>query len=143
MKTIHLKPYDLVGIDNRGLVSINGDTYINPEYYNIKAYNPTQRKVIEQATPELSLHKELQQLTNIDRLKKKLITYFNNIEKLKYLSGDDRIIKQRSINKSNKTIKKYFKELRQDTNFKIERVENTLKLCYSGKYVNAVKVVLK
>jgi len=142
MKSISLKPYDFVGIDNRGLVSVNGNTYYNPKYYNFKAHNGTQQKIIEQAKPELSLKNELKQLTNIDRLKKKLIYYFNNREKLKYLSGDNKIIKQRHLNKSKQVIQKYLKELRQDTNFKIERWENTLKLCYEGKYVTSFKVVV-
>ena len=142
MKTIHLNPYDYVKVDERGLLAINGNTYYNPKYYNFKASNGTQQRIIQQAKPELSLKNELKQLTNIDRLKKKLNYYFNHRDKLKYLSDDDRIIKQRNLNKSKKTIQKYLNSLRQDNNFKIERLENALKLCYEGKFVTSYRVVV-
>ena len=145
MDTIKLTPNDLVGIDKRGLIVINGhrniSSYYNPDSFNFKCANETQQQMILRASPRLTLKQELQQLTNIDRLKKKLITYFNSLEKYKYLSSDDKIIKHRNLIKSKAIIKTYIKTLNQDKGFTIEKLEHQLRLCYKGNYVKCVKVV--
>jgi hypothetical protein len=128
-ETIKISLTDKLSKDFRGFHCVNGDTYYNPQYYQI-------------IKPSDTVEQELKQLTNIDRLKKKLITYFNNLSRLRYLSGDNKILKERSISKAKKTIQKYLSSLREDPNFNLTKSENAIYLAYSGAYVTARKVVV-
>jgi hypothetical protein len=85
---------------------------------------------------------ELKALINIDRLKKKLITHFNNIDRIRYLSGDNKLLKQRQINKGKKVIRNYLTNLKADANFTLESIEKQLILWYKGTYANAKRVVV-
>ena len=98
--------------------------------------------IIKDISPEDILSKEIKSLRNGDLLKKKLTTYFNNLERLRYLSGDDKLLKIKSINKSKKIIKGYLNQLKQDANFNIKKLENAISLNYLGKYVSFTKVVV-
>ena len=128
-EVIQLSSTDNLTKDFRGFHCINGDTYYNPKYYQI-------------IRPSDTVKQELKQLTNTDKLKKKLVTYFNNLNRLRYLSADDRIIKLRHIAKAKKTIQKYLSSLRGDPNFTMSKSENAIYLIYSGDYVNCKKVVV-
>ncbi len=145
MEIIKLSPYDLVGIDNRGLIIVNGNrnisSYYNPSFFTFKCANPTQEAIIKKANPHLTLKSELQQLKNINLLVKKLKHYFNQLERIKSLSGDDLIIKKRQIIKSKAILKVYLAQLHQDEGFTLEKEEHQLRLVYKGSYVNAVKVI--
>jgi len=151
-ETIQLKDSDWIGI-REGLYLVNFKISYNPRYYTIKPSNGTQKGVIQRLQPQppkqkrdtpktTDLDTELNQLLTIDRLKKSLLRHFNSIDRLRCLSGDDALLKRRRINKAKTTIKKYLNSLREDTNFKIETLEKQIKLCYSGKYVTALKVVV-
>jgi len=142
---VKLTPSDYVGIDERGLIIVNGhreiSSYYDPNHFKFKCANKTQLDMVKRATPRLTLKDELRQLKHIDLLKKKLTYYFKQLDKLKYLTGDDKILKQRAINKVKKHIRNYLRQLRGDTNFSLETVDRLLKLTYKGKYVTTCKVV--
>lgn len=92
----------------------------------------------------LDLTSELKALANIEKLKKKLITHFNNLELLrdyKRYDKDKATQKERSINKGKQIIKKYLSELKADTNFKLIRRQHDIFLGYKGEFVTAQKVV--
>jgi hypothetical protein len=91
--------------------------------------------------PSDHLKAELKAITNIDRLKKRLITHFQQLDRLKYLSGDDRIIKLRHIAKGKRIIQKYLAELRRDSNFTINKSDSSISLNYSGKYAFCKRTV--
>ena len=146
--TIHLKDSDWVGVRD-GIILINFKISYNPKYYTVIPSNNTQKGVIEKLQPQNTqpvntsvIDTELKQLLNIDYLKKALIRHFNSIDKLRYLSDDDALLKRRRIIKYKSTILKYIRQLKADANFNIETIEKRISLCYSGKYVTARKVVV-
>ena len=106
MTPIELTPTDTLTKDFRGFHCVNGDTYYNPKYYQI-------------IKPSDTVKQELKQLITTDRLSKKLNTYFRNLDRLRYLSGDGRIIKQKHIIKAKSIIQRYLSTLKADPNFEI------------------------
>lgn len=154
----------------RNNAELTKETYA-PGNCKIKSFNDIQQKVIELLQPKttlkqdleyvksfkkdpvkksktlknpmvVELDRELKQLISIDRLKKALTRHFSSIEQLKGLSDDDALLKRRRISKYKNTLKKYLNQLKQDTNFNLNRLDNAIKLSYSGRYVKAVKVVV-
>lgn len=147
-ETIQLKDSDWVGIRNN-LIIVNRVQSYNSKHYTIIPSNNTQKEVIEKLQPQniqpvdtSVIDTELKQLLNIDYLKKALIRHFNSLDRLRYLSDDDALLKRRRITKYKATINRYLQQLRQDTNFNLETLEKRISLCYSGKYVTARKVVV-
>lgn len=92
---------------------------------------------------------ELKQLETITRLKNKLTTYINNLDKYNDLkrydtkgNEDNTILKHRSIMKAKKIIQKYLRELRQDENFTMQKIDKYyISLNYIGKYVTCRRLV--
>ena len=126
---IQLSLTDKLSKDFRGFHCINGNTYYNPKYYQI-------------IKPSDTVKQELKQLTNTDRLKKKLLTHFRNLDRLRYLTGDDRIRKLMNITKAKKTIQKYLTELRADPKFQLTKSENAIYLVYMGDYARTRRAVV-
>ena len=91
-------------------------------------------------------HIELKALITIDLLKKKLIRYFNGLDTLRdyrlHDETDKAILKERTIKRAKKTICKYLKQLRQDANFNIKRLESGIALNYLGEYASCKRVVV-
>jgi len=108
---------------------------INGKAYDSKKYTIRLDKTID-------LKAELKALVTLDLLRKKLITHFNNLERIRYLSGDNKLLKQRQINKGKKTIRNYLTHLKADANFNLESIEKQLILWYKGTYANAKRVVV-
>ena len=150
METIHLKTGDWLGIDKRGLYRVNHNTFYNPRYYNLTPETQTQRDIINRITPQpqeienKGVDFELKQLTIMDHLKKKIISYNNFQDKLQdakqYGNEDKIILVNRSLIRAKNLIMKYHNQLKEDINFGIDYVgDTTYKMVYSGKYVNATK----
>ena len=123
---------------------VNGKEYSSLQY-SLKLVetktNPTPKRKPKAITP---LDSELKALTLMDRLKKKVNTLnkqYNAYETAElHKDKDTQYLKGKAIKKSRCIISKYLKQLRQDTNFKLSLVGETVyKMVYSGKYVNVTK----
>jgi len=148
MNNINLSPYDYVGIDNRGLVAVNGLKYYNPKYYNIISANPTQQAVINRLNPikhsKNQLKQELKNVNTIRLLANKVTTYDNYTEKIKSVFGDEdkKYLLIKRQDKAKQVISKYLKTLKQDKHFVIEQLDKlTYRLHYKGVYATFTKQV--
>lgn len=152
-ETINLTPNCWIKTKGNLVIITTRDTVktCHKDYFKFIPSNQTQRDFLNSLKPRAKPKKtsvktsgidmELNQLLTVDRLKKALLKHFNSIDRLRCLSGDDALLKRRRITKYKTTIKRYINQLRQDANFKLETIEKRIRLCYSGKYVTALKVV--
>lgn len=123
---------------NKDTISFN--KYLRKWVVNGKSFDANRFYI--RINKRIDLDSELKALTTLDLLKKKLNKHFNNIERLRYLTGDDKLLKTNRILKAKVTIRKYLNILRGDTNFKLIRREADIFLGYKGRYVTAQKVVV-
>jgi len=125
-------------------VSYRDEVYFNRYnwlwYVNGRGYDS--RKYTIRLDKSMDLKAELKALVTLDLLRKKLITHFKNLERIRYLSGDNKLLKQRQINTGKKVIRNYLTHLKADANFKLESIEKQLILWYKGTYANAKRVVV-
>lgn len=147
METISLSPFDYVKPVGENLLQIShnktfSSTY-NLKYCKIKACNGTQEQVINRLlnhNPRTVFDSELNALTSIDLLVKKINTYDNVVTKFLGLTrySDDKTqieLKRRSIKKHRATLNKYLEALKPDSKFSIERHDKTIHIYYKGQYV--------
>ena len=93
----------------------------------------------------LQLDYELNQLINMDKLKKKIITLNFHCDKLQEykrycINKDDMILTKRRLIKAKQLVLKYLEILKQDTQFSISIVDNICYIMnYKGNYVFAQK----
>jgi hypothetical protein len=143
---ITILPSDKVGIDFRGFHAIEREGvthYYNPKYYRLPKPRQPKPKTTPQPQPDSNkLKSELKQLTNTDRLSKKLNTYFRNLNRLRYLSGDDRIRKLKHITNAKRIIQSYLRTLKADPNFELVKSEKGIYLVYMGDYARTRRAVV-
>jgi hypothetical protein len=121
--------------------SVHFNRYNRKWIVNGEAYPSDKYKI--SIDKNIDLKAELKALATIDLLRKKLITHFNNTKRLRYLSGNDKILKIQRISKGKQIIKKYLSELKTDTNFKIESVgKGVINLLYTGEYATCKRSVV-
>ena len=149
IKAVALSDRDTVTIEN-GLYKVESTTtYYNPKYYKLIPKTDNQKEIlkpkqeVKKVTPK-TVESELKQLTNMDRLKKKIETTNKAIETLEQAKNqgdeDKQILTTRKINKHRKTISKYLEQLKQDAQFNINKIgETCYKMAYKGQYVTATK----
>jgi len=122
---------------------INNAKEYPSEQYKLRIVKSNPVKPTSKPTDKTQqLKTELKSLRTIDLLKKKLLTHFRHLDRLRYLSGDNRIIKVKHINKGKRTIKKYITELRKDPNFVIKSNVGAISLNYVGTYANCKRMVV-
>ena len=134
------KPRNLIGIYKPNQPDLIN--WYNKNYYTIRITGNTKKRISKVNTNESILHSELKQLTNITRLNKKLTNHFKSIEAVKYLNGDNKILKLKRIKRNKTLIRKYLSVLKQDKQFSIERYNQSIGLIYSGKYASIKRVVV-
>ena len=143
---ITILPSDKVGIDFRGFHAIEREGvthYYNPKYYRLPKPRQPKPKTTPQPQPDSNkLKSELKQLNTVRLLRNRLITHFNNLDRLRYLSGDKRVIKLMAMSKAKKTIQRYLTELKADPNFSLNKSERCLYLVYMGDYARTRRAVV-